>query len=376
MMTPHITVSLSNPIRNERGMALIVALMSMLLLTALGLGLMMTTMTETMIANNYRESGEALYAADAGVERVMQDLLTIPDWNRILHGTNSRRSSTARRAARARCQTAARSISRGDQHDELREADDLLRGRHGRLDGRAALRRRTTRAGSSSPTAPLDEIIETGTIVSPMYVAVWIADDRRKPTTIRRSRAARAGRTRHSADPCRGVRAHGAQTVIEVTVAKTDTTELERGYTGQRGQDEQNRRARKAAVQTPGKALTRSDMGRRTAGGFVERKADYHEQSSIRSCARRAIAVALASRRRLSPSSIRCCSQDISSPTSSWPSIPGIACSAMRDATYYDPGTYGTDVTYEAALGLVGTKSTTSYRRNFPSLLHTDTKRR
>jgi hypothetical protein len=39
--------------------------------------------------------------------------------------------------------------------------------------------------------------------------------------------------------------------VIEVTVARTDTTEIERGYTGQRGQDEQNRRARKAAVQTP-----------------------------------------------------------------------------------------------------------------------------
>ena len=44
--------------------------------------------------------------------------------------------------------------------------------------------------------------------------------------------------------------------IIELTVARTDTTELERGYTGQRGQDEQNRRARKAAVQTPGKTLT------------------------------------------------------------------------------------------------------------------------
>ncbi len=54
---------------------------------ALGLGLVMTTMTETTITTNYRDSGEALYAADAGVERVMQDLLTIPDWNRILTGS-------------------------------------------------------------------------------------------------------------------------------------------------------------------------------------------------------------------------------------------------------------------------------------------------
>jgi hypothetical protein len=52
----------------------------------------------------------------------------------------------------------------------------------------------------------------------------------------------------------------GARRVIEATLARTDTTEIERGYTGQRGQDEQNRRARKAAVQTPGKALTRTQL--------------------------------------------------------------------------------------------------------------------
>jgi hypothetical protein len=51
-----------------------------------------------------------------------------------------------------------------------------------------------------------------------------------------------------------------------MTVAKTDTTELERGYTGQRGQDEQNRRARKAAVQSPGKQL---DMQTLSGGGGI-----------------------------------------------------------------------------------------------------------
>ena len=45
-----------------------------------------------------------------------------------------------------------------------------------------------------------------------------------------------------------------------------DTTELERGYTGQRGQDEQNRRARKAAVQSPGKKL---DMQTLSGAGGV-----------------------------------------------------------------------------------------------------------
>lgn len=76
-----------DPIRNERGISLIIALMSTLLLTALGLGLLMVTMTETMLSANFRDGGEAVYAADAGVERVMQDLLTVSDWNRILQGT-------------------------------------------------------------------------------------------------------------------------------------------------------------------------------------------------------------------------------------------------------------------------------------------------
>jgi hypothetical protein len=53
---------------------------------------------------------------------------------------------------------------------------------------------------------------------------------------------------------------------VELTVARTDTTELERGYTGQRGQDEQNRRARKSPVQTPGKALTQQNLGLLTGG--------------------------------------------------------------------------------------------------------------
>src|SRR3989442_13643114 len=59
---------------DEQGVALIIALMAMLLLTALGMALTMTTMTETRITGNYRNGSEALYAADAAGEPVMQDL--------------------------------------------------------------------------------------------------------------------------------------------------------------------------------------------------------------------------------------------------------------------------------------------------------------
>src|SRR5688500_19566547 len=61
--------------------------MAVLLLTALGAAVVMVTNTETKISANYKNSQEALYAADAAIERVVQDLLMVPRWNDILTGT-------------------------------------------------------------------------------------------------------------------------------------------------------------------------------------------------------------------------------------------------------------------------------------------------
>jgi hypothetical protein len=109
---------------------------------------------------------------------------------------------------------------------------------------------------------PSHAFIETGTTNTPFYVIVWVSDDpaedddnplmdgnsaTNKGTGVITLRAEAWG-------------GRGAHKVIEVTLMRTDSTEIERGYTGQRGQDEQNRRARKAAVQTPGGALTRNEL--------------------------------------------------------------------------------------------------------------------
>ena len=77
------TSSTQHP-RGEQGIALIVALLSIMLMTALGMALMLTSQTETLISANYRDSMEGAYVADAGIERVMDDVLTIPDWNTVL----------------------------------------------------------------------------------------------------------------------------------------------------------------------------------------------------------------------------------------------------------------------------------------------------
>ena len=74
----------ATPAGSQRGVALIIALLAMVLMTALGMALMLVSETETLIGSNYRDSVEASYVADAGIERVMQDVLSIPDWNNIL----------------------------------------------------------------------------------------------------------------------------------------------------------------------------------------------------------------------------------------------------------------------------------------------------
>lgn len=262
--TTHRRVS----IRDERGMALIVALMAVMLLTALGMALVLTTTTETSITGNYRDSAEALYAADAGIERVMQDLLFVPNWNDILRG--QRQSPFIDGPP-----SGWRDLPGGGRLD-LTVATNMLNCGKPTTCSTAEMDARTPERpwGPNNPQwqlfayGPLENMIETGTIASPMYVVVWVADDPSEtdndPTTD--------GST--ATNPGMGILslraeaygALGARRIIEVTVARSDTTEIERGYTGQRGQDEQNRRARKAAVQTPGRALTRSSLG---SSGFT-----------------------------------------------------------------------------------------------------------
>lgn len=54
--------------KSERGMALIVVLFALMLLTAVGLGLMYMTTTETGIDDNFRSEQQAYYASKAGLE--------------------------------------------------------------------------------------------------------------------------------------------------------------------------------------------------------------------------------------------------------------------------------------------------------------------
>jgi hypothetical protein len=71
----------------ESGFALILAILSLMLLTMLGLALATTTSTELQIATNYRWSQQALYNAEAGVEVGKIILRSVqPDWTAVMPG--------------------------------------------------------------------------------------------------------------------------------------------------------------------------------------------------------------------------------------------------------------------------------------------------
>jgi hypothetical protein len=117
---------------------------------------------------------------------------------------------------------------------------------------------------------PLESLLPSGQIDSPMYVAVWVADDPADGTggVVDGNPAADVNGTLtlHA----EAIGPGGTRKVVEMTVARTSSTEIERGQIAQRGQEELNQRARKAAVQLPGKTVSNMEMGLSSGGLIVK----------------------------------------------------------------------------------------------------------
>ena len=219
---------------NEEGTALIIALMAMLLLTALAAAVVMVSSTEVKIAGNYNNGQETLYAADAAVERVVQH---VAGGNTILLccGANS------------------------------------VTGQLQALTDTANLWDTNNPKWKLFAYAPLKDMLPDVEIDSASYIAVWVADDP----------ADSIDGVNLDGDPlvdsngtltlhAEAFGPTGTHKVIEVTVARTSGTEIERGQIAQRGQEELNQRSRKAAVQTPGKKLTNMRMNTSTGNLVVQ----------------------------------------------------------------------------------------------------------
>jgi len=70
----------------ERGVALIVTLMAILLLSAMAAGLILTTTANTLITANGGAAIEAYYGAEAAFERTMAELKVAPTFTPVLSG--------------------------------------------------------------------------------------------------------------------------------------------------------------------------------------------------------------------------------------------------------------------------------------------------
>lgn len=67
-------------------MTLVIALMSLVLLSALGTSLAVVMNTELRAAANYAASRETMYAADGAIQIGAHELLAVSDWNVLLSG--------------------------------------------------------------------------------------------------------------------------------------------------------------------------------------------------------------------------------------------------------------------------------------------------
>jgi hypothetical protein len=164
------------PLSDERGVALVIALMVSSLLMALAGALLLTTMTERKIAGGFGRDAEARYAAEAAIERVVPDLAAAADWDVAL--TGAALSSFVDGAPGG-----IRALPGGGEID-LTEATNAVRCGASACSAADLIASTEQRPwGANNPVwqlyayGPLDRMLPAGGVESLMYVVVWIADD-------------------------------------------------------------------------------------------------------------------------------------------------------------------------------------------------------
>jgi hypothetical protein len=159
--------------RSERGAALLLALTAIMFITALGVGLMLTTSSETIIAGFFVTSEATRYAAEAALERVLADLSVAPDWNGLVDGSIRSTFVDGR---------PARTLSDGSTID-LDQLLNMANCQKATGCSIAEMNRATPTAhGGNNPRwqlvahAPLDAL-SNATMSSPFYAVVLVGDD-------------------------------------------------------------------------------------------------------------------------------------------------------------------------------------------------------
>jgi hypothetical protein len=254
---------------SERGVALILVLLSMVLLSALAAALLLVIGTETLVAAHHRDAAEALYAADAALERALADIIPAGDWNRLLASPDGLRAETPSAFSGGALVFPS---SGGPAIDLARETSALNCPQavprpavcaDAQMD--AIIIQRPW--GANNPRFRLYAWGALGSLArpsvdSPFVVAVWVADD---PAEVDGD-PSRDG----SGDGSAGagviqVRASsfgpgGVRSSVVATVSRTGGDSAAHGYTAQRGDDERGQRRHQTGVQSPGGAVARGEV--------------------------------------------------------------------------------------------------------------------
>jgi hypothetical protein len=158
-------------------MTIIVALMATLLMSVLGAALVLATSSEALIAANFRNAQEGVYAADAALARAMDDLVPMPDWNPILDGST-------KSAFVDGPPSGTRTLADGSLLD-LEQTVNMTNCRKATPCSASNLTASTADRpwGLNNPVwrlfayGPLSSLLPAGTIDSLPYVIVMVADD-------------------------------------------------------------------------------------------------------------------------------------------------------------------------------------------------------
>jgi type II secretory pathway pseudopilin PulG len=148
---------------SERGTVLLCALMVITLVAMLGAAVALIVSSESAVAANYHASQQGLYAADAGIERAIAELRTLPAWTAV---PSSATSFSDFNDSQATPQGPDGSTLNLAQMTVRRQAEsDAL---YASVPGRPVWR--------LYAHAPLNRMVP-GTGNATPYVVVWIADD-------------------------------------------------------------------------------------------------------------------------------------------------------------------------------------------------------
>jgi len=258
-------------IHSADGAALVVVLGAMLVLSAMGLTLALLAISQTYAAGNQRRATAALYAAEAGLERALPDLLRAPDWDVVLDGrvlsgfTDGPPAGTrvlpdgfqvnlGEIVALANCGVAA-----GCTEAQMNAVTEV------RPWGPNNPRWRLFAYG------PLAALLPGPGVLPPAeYLVVLVADD----TSEADGDALHDGRPPGPGAGVVQLRAEAlgpesAHRAVEITVARGAAHGGPGGYAGQRGQGTTGGPGTAGDVQVPGDALARSEM---TLGGGLNRQ--------------------------------------------------------------------------------------------------------